>query len=568
MEASSPELKKNLQELSAMGKLLLDTGIENANTVINQDFSKLASTTDAFNQNQKDFFELIKETRFRSRGELETSLGDISESATRLIYIVILTAFITLFIVSILSYLVVRSITGPIREVTGKLKNIAMEHGDLTARLPVTSQNEIGEMAFSFNLFADKLLKIVKDISGTAESMAMSSLDISSISGKLYKDGQDTAAKSGSAFNAANAMSSSMMIIAGEMANATDEVINVTGASEELAAISQSIFTNINDASESTRKAVEHAGHTQQRVITLENSAKAITDVTLTIKDISDQTNLLALNATIEAARAGEAGKGFAVVAHEVKELAGQTDSATIEIRKTIDEINAAITETTADIRRIVAIVDETNQYVAEIAAAVTRQNETSSIVANGMNTLALTINNVNDQIAENNQKASLITAENSFVNDCAKSMHKNTLVVEVNAQELKKQSLQLMHRVNLFNIGDKNFDVGIVKSAHLVWIINIDDILQGRKTIDPNEITEHETCEFGIWYYGRGASLEGKDGYQAVGETHAKLHTMAREIAALHAAGKKEQAVELLDSFAEAREAFFKNLDVLFGAD
>ena len=71
------------------------------------------------------------------------------------------------------------------------------------------------------------------------------------------------------------------------------------------------------------------------------------------ILDIAEQTKLLALNATIEAARAGEAGKGFAVVANEVKELAGQTNNATEEIRKSVTAMQNSTNSTVEEIAKI-----------------------------------------------------------------------------------------------------------------------------------------------------------------------------------------------------------------------
>jgi methyl-accepting chemotaxis protein len=86
-------------------------------------------------------------------------------------------------------------------------------------------------------------------------------------------------------------------------------------------------------------QAVDKAGETSGQMDGLGQAAEGIGKVVETITEISEQVNLLALNATIEAARAGEAGKGFAVVANEIKELAKQTSTATLEIKEKIANI-------------------------------------------------------------------------------------------------------------------------------------------------------------------------------------------------------------------------------------
>jgi len=105
-------------------------------------------------------------------------------------------------------------------------------------------------------------------------------------------------------------------------------------------------------------------------------SAHAISKVTETITEISEQTNLLALNATIEAARAGEAGKGFAVVANEIKELAKQTNEATLDIKTKIEDVQVATDNTVADIEEISKVINNVNEIVVTITMAVGEQSK------------------------------------------------------------------------------------------------------------------------------------------------------------------------------------------------
>ncbi len=100
------------------------------------------------------------------------------------------------------------------------------------------------------------------------------------------------------------------------------------------------------------------------------------------ITEISEQTNLLALNTTIEAARAGEAGKGFVVVANEIKELARQTASATVDIKNQITEMPATSSTTVNDIKEISVVIVELNNVINTITTEVEEQSAATNEMA------------------------------------------------------------------------------------------------------------------------------------------------------------------------------------------
>jgi methyl-accepting chemotaxis protein len=175
-------------------------------------------------------------------------------------------------------------------------------------------------------------------------------------------------------------------------------ITSVHKAIEGLNSTIQEIASNAEHSRGITSQAVAGVSQIQQRVDLLGKASTSISSVIDTIIEIAEQTKLLALNATIEAARAGEAGKGFAVVASEVKELARQTNEATVDIKAKIENIAQSTNATIEGIGTIGSVITELSEFVNTIAVAVEEQ----SIVTREINeNIAKTAHEV-DTIADN----------------------------------------------------------------------------------------------------------------------------------------------------------------------
>ncbi|NWG25397.1 MAG: PAS domain-containing methyl-accepting chemotaxis protein [Pseudorhodoplanes sp.] len=176
----------------------------------------------------------------------------------------------------------------------------------------------------------------------------------------------------------------------------------VAAGSEELVASVREIGTQLHQAREVSRKAVDQASHTNDIVSGLSASAQRIGDVVELISSIASQTNLLALNATIEAARAGEAGRGFAVVASEVKALASQTAKATDEIGQQISAVQSATTSAVSAIGGISSTIRTIDEISAAISSAVEEQvavtsemSENMTVAAEGVNAISRGVDSI-----------------------------------------------------------------------------------------------------------------------------------------------------------------------------
>jgi methyl-accepting chemotaxis protein len=295
-------------------------------------------------------------------------------------------------------------IAKPIRATDAFFQDISQGQGDLTARLNVNSNDEIGDMAKSFNIFADKLQGMVGYIAQESVEINSSAGSLSQISNDLTAVAQDTLGKSNTAAAAVEEMSANMSVVATSIDEAAANVNAVASAIEEMTSTINEIAETSEKARSITDNAVKQSSDASVSVDALGTAAREITKVLETITEISKQVNLLALNATIEAARAGDAGKGFAVVANEIKDLANQTAHASDQIKERIDSIQSTTKDTVTVIENISRVVAENSEIVNTIATAVEEQSVTAMEISKNVSQISTNIQEVNNNIAERNE--------------------------------------------------------------------------------------------------------------------------------------------------------------------
>ena len=498
------------------------------------------------------------------KSELVTETINASASTTYQV-IGFLSAIILVLIASMITIMTVY-VTRPLGRLVDTMKDIAQGEGDLTVRIHTDSKDEIGELGNWFNVFIQKLNSIMMNVMDTTKNLDASSNDVSGISDQIALDAEKVSAQATTVATAAEEMSNNMNSVAAAMEEASLNVNQVASAAEEMTTTINEISSNTGKTGSITDQAVAEAKDASKKMSELGVSAKDIGKVTETIQDISEQTNLLALNATIEAARAGEAGKGFAVVAGEIKALAGQTAEATVDIRQRIEDVQSITQNSVESINRVTKIIDDVNELVSSVATAVEEQTATTGEIAENVTQASSGLSDVNENVAQASTAADEIAKDIAFVDQISTAMTGNGAQMTESASGLNELAQKMSALTDQFKLNkDGRFYASSVKLAHSAWKKKLSDMLTGKISLSPSEITDHHTCEFGKWYRGEGRDKYGqKETFKAIGPRHEKVHETARQIAELFQEDKKEDARILFSDFKDITNDLFALLDQL----
>jgi methyl-accepting chemotaxis protein len=346
------------------------------------------------------FFGPVRKTSWSIAAVLPKN--EVNETADQLGKMLVLFFSVSVIILVITTALTVRRIITPLKNVEESIIDIASGNADLTRRINHTTNNEIGSVVDGFNMFVEKLQKIMADLKQSKNDLGVDGdalrISIGDTAGAITRilsdiDGVKTEITNQSSSvegtaGAVTEIAQNIVSLEKMIENQASGITEASAAVEEMIGNIGSVNKSVEQMAQSFSLLEEHSkdgigkqSRVSEQIKLISGQSEMLEDANAVIANIADQTNLLSMNAAIEAAHAGDAGKGFSVVADEIRKLA-ETSSAESKkikdklktIQESIDTVVSASSESMSSFDSVSESIRQTNALVIQIKNAMEEQ--------------------------------------------------------------------------------------------------------------------------------------------------------------------------------------------------
>ncbi|MDE7266267.1 MAG: methyl-accepting chemotaxis protein, partial [Lachnospiraceae bacterium] len=375
--------------------------------------------------------------------------------------LLIITIIISLVVIAVAIFIVIylaRKLTTPVVSMTELMKEAS--EGDFSLKADVSSQNEVGQLAKSFNVMADKIFGVLARMMDSTKGLLECSdklqdveANVVNLSGSLNEITNGTERQTADVNN--------VVVRMGEMEDKFRELKSKSGTLLDEA---EHTILSGKEGAKGIEQLEGQSGYVEknvdlsyEKIKTLETHSSKISDIIDTINSISEETGLLSLNASIEAARAGEHGKGFAVVAESIGKLAAESTAATANIQGIIEELCSDIEDTVSNIEEVKKAVTaqiQATQTVKKIFLDFKKLAEQTSGSVNGIDELIEEMYEIDRSIVEAAQNIRDISQKNEDLSEeAARSLDEELKDIQSSVQSLATISGEFEQEMTKFKL-------------------------------------------------------------------------------------------------------------------